>query len=135
MRTYSFIDFDREGPRVEFCIDAFFYGKPHFLSTIDPSELAKKLENNLHVIKAEVDIIKADAIKFIRLLGGTFYPAKRVCYLRTREYGGAEEGGWYYTCLSNPVVVDEKTTPERDEVIFDEFLVGENETKGKPIYC
>ena len=109
-----------------------------------------------------VDEKKAAAIQVVIMMGdeplsfdngleGNSYTLQDelpVAYELTREFGGTEEGGWYYDCYSSPQLMDETTAEsiERQDakrgggyqprvVILREVIVGQNETKQRPIYC
>ncbi|HKK62487.1 MAG TPA: hypothetical protein VJ951_08000 [Bacteroidales bacterium] len=64
-----------------------------------------------------------------------------VSYDYSKCYGGPEEGGWYYDMLSNPMVVDQHVEVNQDPTLpenhrtYQEYIVGENETTERPVYC
>ena len=67
-------------------------------------------------------------------------------YYREQQYGGAEEGGWYYHTLELQFYLsDEEATPKEVEegtdcygegyVLHADFYKGENENLEKQFYC
>lgn len=103
-------------------------------------------------VKIEIETLVAfgeeDLQTLKRLFGiETTNKYKNSVYQRVQQYGGAEEGGWYYHNLYlSDMDYDSMTEKEREEIIdtdrygngyvhYEEFYRGENEKKEKEYYC
>jgi hypothetical protein len=142
MKTYIFTD--SEGQETVIHASKFYENGEAFIYCSDEIETLRKLWNSASdknkVIVAETEI--NNELEVMKLMGDNIkYKPIIVSYERSREYGGAEEGGWYYTCYSCPEEVESHENNEESgvyhvyDVTFDEIVFGENETINRPYYC
>lgn len=112
-------------------------GKLKYYSTIAPEKLFSLKKNALmtDIVSAWVNVSNQSARHIIIEAGGQEYDPILVEYDYDREYGGPEEGGWWFDVHSNPRTVTEEVKDDKTIRTFTEFCFGENETHGRPIYC
>jgi hypothetical protein len=151
LRTYS-IRGDEGSVDVVFVARFYEQDKCLYASTHDPEHLEQLIEDAEAVIISDTylhdDDVIDTAVKFVLSCGGDVYPSITVQYCYERCYGGAEEGGWYYTAYTYPTMTSEqnRTIIEKHQegvqmsrggyyTFFDEFILGENQTKGIHYYC
>lgn len=148
LRTYSIRSYEGS---VEVVFVARFYewDKCLYASTHAPEHLEKMIREAESVIAADTYLEDMEtAVNFVLACGGDVYPAIVVQYCYERCYGGAEEGGWYYTAYTYPTMTSEQNRAiieKHQEGVqmsrggyysfFDEFILGEHQTKGRPYYC
>jgi len=136
MYTFSYTD-DDGYPHCELVTEyRKSNGKVKYYSTIEPDELLKlKNSKMVDMIAASVSVPDQAARHLIIEAGGQEYDAQLVEYDYCCDYGGPEEGGWWYDCYTCPRIVTEENKNDPYVRAFQEFVMGEYETKGKPFYC
>lgn len=136
MKTYIFTDY--EGSKTVVHADIIYNesGEPLVYCSEHVSELRNLAENkdyNLLVVESEV----GDDVMMLMSCNIAEDPIFSV-YNVSREYGGAEEGGWYYDFYSYFEEIDRNNQDYFDSSnlrVFPEIIKGENETKNRPYYC
>ena len=88
--------------------------------------------------------LKGDICELAKILELKEIKPSRSIYSVSREYGGSEEGGWYYNSYSHIEVISEDEEFENEnpswrngyegKVEITELYIGQNETKSRPYY-
>lgn len=140
MKLYTYQFFDSDGYPMALTevvsVQRDQDGKITYMSTIAPDELEKLIKMHTPII-THLSMDPEAEVAFMNALFAETYPAKRGLYEHVRIYGGAEEGGWYY---SNYIFMEDVTDQPEVEYtskypVYDEFISGENENTMNMHYC